>query len=244
MNAGRDNDDSRLIVALDYPRQEDALALVRALPPGCCRLKIGKELFCAAGPELVTQCRDAGFDVFLDLKFHDIPNTVAGACRAVGRLGAWMINVHASGGRHMLEAAREALAGLPAPPLLTAVTVLTSHDAPSLAEVGVTGGVEQQVERLATLALSAGLDGVVCSAREAARLRGRFGRQPVLVTPGIRPAGSSDDDQSRTVSPGAALAMGVDYLVIGRPITRAKDPVAALMAVQDEVNRTGENLRL
>lgn len=236
--------DSRIIVALDYDREEDALALVRALPPGSCRLKIGKELFCAAGPALVTRCRDAGFDVFLDLKFHDIPNTVAGACRTVGRLGAWMINVHASGGRHMLEAAREAVAGLPEPPLLTAVTVLTSHDPASLAEVGVTGGVERQVERLAGLALAAGLDGVVCSAREAAVLRGHFGNEPLLVTPGIRPAGSPDDDQSRTVSPGAALSMGVDYLVIGRPVTRAKDPVAALAAVQDEVRRAGANPRL
>lgn len=235
MSSGSSEAVRHIVVALDYDRADDALALVHALPPGGCRLKVGKELFCTAGPDLVRRCQDAGFEVFLDLKFHDIPNTVAGACRAAARLGVWMVNVHASGGRRMLEAAREATLQAPRPPLLTAVTVLTSQDASALAEIGVTGSVEEQVERLAALSLDAGLDGLVCSAREAPSLRRRFGTAPRLVTPGIRPSGSGPDDQTRVVTPSDALALGVNDLVVGRPITRAADPAAALAAIAREL---------
>lgn len=227
---------SPIIIALDFDEPAQALDLVRGLTPGSCRLKIGKELFCVAGPDLVRECHDAGFEVFLDLKFHDIPNTVAGACRAAARLGVWMVNVHASGGRQMMQAARDAVQTIQRPPLLIAVTVLTSHDQATLSETGVAGTVDEQVERLTALTLDAGLDGVVCSAREAERLRGAFGVSPLLVTPGIRPEGSARDDQTRTVTPAAALAMGADYLVIGRPVTRAENPSRALSKILASLN--------
>lgn len=227
----------RIVVALDYATAAAALAMAGRLDPRRCRLKVGKELFTAAGPELVRSLVARGFEVFLDLKFHDIPNTVAGAVRAAAELGVWMVNVHAGGGRRMMQGARAALASLPGPrPLLIAVTVLTSMEADELAETGVSGGLEQQVLRLAGLALECGLDGVVCSAREAPLLRSRFGSAPLLVTPGIRPASAAPDDQRRTLTPAEALAAGSDYLVVGRPITGAADPGAALEAILSDIS--------
>ncbi|MCK8515979.1 orotidine-5'-phosphate decarboxylase [Methylonatrum kenyense] len=231
----RDETRSVIIVALDYATADEALALAGQLRPAQCRLKVGKELFCRGGPDLVRELVDQGFDVFLDLKFHDIPNTVAAACRAAAELGVWMLNVHALGGRRMMEAAREALAARPTPPLLTAVTVLTSHTAETLAEVGLVADPRLQVQRLSDLARDCGMDGVVCSAQEARMLRAGWGTDGVLVTPGIRPAESSADDQKRVLTPQQAVAAGSDYLVIGRPITRAADPAAALEAIRQQL---------
>lgn len=227
--------DPRIIVALDYPEAAPALAFVQRVRPALCRLKVGKELFVAAGPALVEDLAGRGFQVFLDLKFHDIPNTVAQACKAAARSGAWMINVHASGGPRMLEAARAALEGLPARPRLIAVTVLTSMGDAELRAVGVAADAETQVRRLARLARDHGMDGVVCSAREAPALRADLGREFLLVTPGIRPAGSDSGDQTRILTPAQAVAAGADYLVIGRPITQSPDPVAALQAISEEI---------
>src|SRR5574340_556241 len=216
---------AKIIVALDYADAASALALVERHDPVLCRLKVGKELFTAAGPELVRTLVARGFEIFLDLKFHDIPNTVAAACRAAARLGVWMVNVHASGGRRMMTAAREALAELPEAPLLIAVTVLTSMGAEDLAEVGVSDAPTDQVLRLARLAQACGLDGVVCSGEEAARLRAGLGADFRLVTPGIRPAGAEAGDQRRVMTPAEALRAGASDLVIGRPITAAPDPL-------------------
>lgn len=226
----------RLVVALDHPEANTALAMAARLDPSLCRLKVGMELFTAAGPELVRQLMVRGFAVFLDLKFHDIPNTVAGAVRAAAELGVWMVNVHGTGGRRMLCAAREALPANGPRPLLIAVTVLTSVAAEELAETGVPGTLETQVLRLARLAEQCGLDGVVCSAREATLLRTELGAQPVLVTPGIRPGGSPPDDQRRTLTPREALAAGSDFLVVGRPVTAARDPLAALRTLMSEMS--------
>jgi orotidine-5'-phosphate decarboxylase len=228
--------DPRVIVALDFPEPRPALALAERLDPAACALKIGKELFVAAGPEAVRAMIERGFRIFLDLKFHDIPNTVAGACAAATRLGVWMMNVHAAGGAAMLTAARHAVdetaeaSGAKAP-LLIAVTVLTSLSNEDLKATGVGDDAARQALRLARLTSDCGLDGVVCSAREAPALRAALGPRFTLVTPGIRPAGSAVDDQSRIVTPEAAIANGADYLVIGRPITEAPDPVAALALI-------------
>ena len=227
--------DPRIIVALDFPDANGAVAFSQRLDPKQCRVKVGKELYTAAGPALVEQLQRAGFGVFLDLKFHDIPNTVAGACAAAAQLGVWMINVHALGGRPMMEAAREAVAKAAKRPKLLAVTLLTSMSAADMADVGMSGGPPDAVARLARLARSAGLDGVVCSAQEAAGLRRQCGKDFLLVTPGIRPAEAGQDDQQRVATPRAAIADGADYLVIGRPITRAPDPLAALRAIQAEI---------
>ncbi|MCA1925002.1 MAG: orotidine-5'-phosphate decarboxylase [Thiobacillus sp.] len=223
---------TKIIVALDFADVSAARALVSRLDPALCRLKVGKELFTVAGPDLVRELAGHGYEVFLDLKFHDIPNTVAAACRAAASLGVWMLNVHAAGGRRMMEAAREALAGLPHPPLLIAVTVLTSMSADDLGEVGVTGAPADQVLRLARLTQSCQLDGVVCSAQEAALLRASLGTDFRLVTPGIRPPGSADGDQRRVMTPVEALKAGATDLVIGRPITGALDPLAALQQIR------------
>jgi orotidine-5'-phosphate decarboxylase len=226
----------RIIVALDVPDAAAALALAARLDASKCSLKVGKELFTAAGPGLVRELAGRGFRVFLDLKFHDIPNTVAQACAAATRLGVWMLNVHASGGAAMMAAARDAVgrtaaeAGLPRP-LLIAVTVLTSLSAGDLAAIGVNASPEEQVLRLARLTQAQGLDGVVCSAREAAALRRALGPGFALVTPGIRPEGSAANDQARVMTPPQAIAAGADYLVIGRPIAAAPDPQAALDAI-------------
>ncbi|MGR8918063.1 MAG: orotidine-5'-phosphate decarboxylase [Gammaproteobacteria bacterium] len=223
-----------VIVALDFPSADDALELAGRLDPAACRVKVGKELFTRAGPGVVEALGGRGFEVFLDLKYHDIPNTVANACLAAADLGCWMVNVHASGGRAMLEAAAAALAGHAERPRLIAVTVLTSLDDDQLVETGVTDGAAAQVTRLARLASDCGLDGVVCSPLEIAPLRAALPAGFDLVTPGVRPAGSATDDQVRVATPGAALAAGASYLVVGRPITRAADPAAALAAINDE----------
>ena len=225
----------RLIVALDFADAPQALAFVAGLAPAACRLKVGMELYTAAGPRLIEALVDRGFEVFLDLKFHDIPQTVARACAAAARLGVWMMNVHTLGGLGMLTAARDALAARPQPPLLIGVTVLTSHGPSDLRQIGLSADPQGQVERLASLAEAAGLDGVVCSAQEARGLRTKFGSNFCLVTPGIRPVGSTLDDQQRVMTPLAALQQGSDYLVIGRPITQAADPSAMMQQILGEI---------
>ena len=229
----------RLVVALDFADANAALAFAARLNPGQCRVKVGKELFTRAGPRLIEELQARGFDVFLDLKYHDIPQTVAAACRAAADLGVWMVNVHASGGSRMLAAAREAVDGAAHRPWLIAVTLLTSIDRAGLAELGCDQSPEQLVERLAGLACRGGCDGVVCSAREAGQLRARHGPALMLVTPGIRPATATPDDQRRVVTAAGAITAGADVLVVGRPITAASDPVAALQALQSEVEAAG-----
>lgn len=220
-----------IIVALDYPTREAALHLARQLDPAQCRMKVGKELFTRCGPAVVEELQRQGFEVFLDLKFHDIPNTTAMAVKAAAELGVWMVNVHCSGGLRMMSACREELDKLcGARPLLIGVTVLTSMEQSDLAGIGLDLPPAEQVMRLATLAAQAGMDGLVCSAQEAAALKtAHAGLQ--LVTPGIRPAGSAVDDQKRILTPRQAIAAGSDYLVIGRPISQAENPAAALAAL-------------
>jgi orotidine-5'-phosphate decarboxylase len=225
----------RIVVALDCPDHGSALDMAARLDPAHCRMKVGKELFTRAGPGVIEALRARGFEVFLDLKFHDIPNTVAAACRAAAELGVWMLTVHAFGGIAMMEAAREALAGMGTPPLLTAVTVLTSLDEADLAELGVHAHPSAQVVRLAALAEGAGLDGVVCSPADLPRLREAVAREFLAVTPGVRPAGSAQGDQKRVATPREALDAGASYLVIGRPITEAADPMAALTAIERQM---------
>jgi orotidine-5'-phosphate decarboxylase len=227
---------TKIIVALDFADAASALTLVERLDPALCRLKVGKELFTAAGPEFVRALVARGYDVFLDLKFHDIPHTVAAACRAAAELGVWMLNVHASGGSRMMTAAREVLSN-PAGPLLIAVTVLTSMSAEDLSEVGVTDAPADQVLRLARLAQQCKLDGVVCSAQEASMLRADMGANFRLVTPGIRPAGAEAGDQRRVMTPVQALSAGATDLVIGRPITAAADPLVALQQIQFDIHK-------
>ncbi|GAB1058020.1 orotidine-5'-phosphate decarboxylase [Shewanella algae] len=225
-----------IVVALDFDNKFKALQLIDKLDPSMCRLKVGKEMFTLFGPQLVKEIHDRGFDLFLDLKFHDIPNTVAKAVTAAAEMGVWMVNVHASGGLAMMEAARRAL--LPYgdnAPLLIAVTVLTSMSDDELKLIGVEGSAEDQVRRLARLTQKAGLDGVVCSARESSMLKAELGADFKLVTPGIRPAGSDAGDQKRIMTPAEAMAAGSDYLVIGRPITQAADPLATLQAIHQSL---------
>ena len=231
-----DSEKSRVIVALDYPDAQTALKLVDRLEPGSCRLKVGKELFTRSGPALVEKLRMKGFDVFLDLKFHDIPNTVSNACHAAADLGVWMLNVHALGGARMLAAAREGVARARHAPLLVAVTILTSMDAADLAGIGLAGTPEDNVLRLAALAAQCELDGVVCSSREARLLRERHGADFRLVTPGIRPSGSETGDQRRVMTPVEAVRNGSDYLVIGRPVTQADDPASVLRTINSELS--------
>ncbi len=224
-----------LIVALDFPNASSALALADRLDPAQCRVKVGKELFTSVGPQILRALVSRGFSVFLDLKFHDIPNTVAGACRAAADLGCWMINVHAAGGAAMLSAARSALGDAPQRPLLIAVTVLTSTDEAGLHAVGVAGSIADQVARLAALSADAGLDGVVCSPLEIGLLRAQRGAGFKLVTPGVRPMASSLDDQVRVATPAAAIVAGADYLVVGRPVTQAPDPLTAVATINAEI---------
>lgn len=232
--------DPKVVVALDFAREEDALALVARLSPAECRLKVGKEMFTLFGPAFVRRLVAQGFDVFLDLKFHDIPNTVAKAIAASAELGVWMVNVHASGGRRMMEAAKAALAPYgDKAPLLIAVTVLTSMEQSDLNELGVTLSPAEQVLRLARLAKDAGLDGVVCSAQEAELLKRELGAAFKLVTPGIRPAGSEQGDQRRIMTPSRAVAAGSDYLVVGRPITQAAEPAQVLESINGELASLG-----
>lgn len=221
-----------ILVALDYDNKNHALQLIDQLDPNMCRLKVGKEMFTLFGPQLVKDIHDRGFDLFLDLKFHDIPNTVAKAIAAAAELGVWMTNVHASGGLAMMEAAKKALQpyGSDAP-MLIAVTVLTSMSDDDLKLIGIDVPAFEHVQRLAKLTKQAGLDGVVCSAQEASVLKSLLGEDFKLVTPGIRPVGSDVGDQHRVMTPPQAIAAGSDYLVIGRPITKAENPLAALQAI-------------
>lgn len=223
----------RIIVALDFNTAEQALNLSARLDPKLCRLKVGKELFTTAGPNLVKKLIDDGFDVFLDLKFHDIPNTVAKACQAAAGMGVWMMNVHALGGRKMLSAAREAIPS--GTTKLIAVTLLTSMDRDDLNDIGLQGEPEQIVLRLAKLTQACGLDGVVCSALETSRLRQAIGTHFDLITPGIRPQNDRLDDQKRVATPAEAIKNGSDYLVIGRPITQASDPLLALQQINQAI---------
>ncbi|MDX5373895.1 MAG: orotidine-5'-phosphate decarboxylase [Pseudomonadaceae bacterium] len=224
-----------IIVALDFPSRDAALALAERLDPRLCRVKVGKELFTRSGPAVVEALQAKGFEVFLDLKFHDIPNTTAMAVKAAAELGVWMVNVHCSGGLRMMAACREELDRLAGrKPLLIGVTVLTSMEQQDLAGIGLDIAPQEQVLRLAALATQAGMDGLVCSAQEAPALKAAHPALQ-LVTPGIRPAGSSADDQKRILTPAQALAAGSDYLVIGRPISQAADPAQALADIVAEL---------
>lgn len=226
----------RLIVALDLADAASALDFARQMDPADCALKVGFELFVTAGPELIERLHDLGFRVFLDLKFHDIPNTVAAACRAAARRGVWLLNVHASGGLEMMRAAQAAVREVNDSTRVLAVTVLTSSDAVTLREVGIQREPHRQVQLLGALAVrEAGLDGLVCSAQEAATLRQSLGEDAFLVTPGIRLEDASHDDQKRVMTPERALAAGASAIVVGRPITRAADPSAALAAFTTRV---------
>ncbi len=227
--------DPKIIVALDFPGAAQAMAMAHRLSPELCRLKVGKELFTATGPSLLEKLMKSGFEIFLDLKFHDIPNTTAQACKAAASLGVWMVNVHALGGRKMLEAAQIAVSNCARPPKLIAVTLLTSMEQEDISDLGINATPEAMVLRLAKLAQDCGLDGVVCSALETALLRQRCGDKFCLVTPGIRPTDASLDDQSRVMTPEAALRSGSSYLVIGRPITRAVDPLQALLDINSQI---------
>ncbi len=225
----------KILVALDYDNQQQALELVEKLKPELCGLKIGKEMFTLFGPDFVRELVRRDFKVFLDLKFHDIPNTVAKACKAAAELGVWMVNVHASGGSKMMHAARQAIEQCDNRPLLIAVTLLTSMDEVAYSEIGFKRDLPEQVEHLASISKSAGLDGVVCSAWEARRLKEQLGKDFKLVTPGIRPPGSEIGDQSRIMTPEQAIVAGSDYLVIGRPITKASDPLKALYEISESI---------
>jgi orotidine-5'-phosphate decarboxylase len=227
--------DPSIIVALDFADGERALEFARKTSPDQCRLKVGKELFTSCGPALVEELVGAGYDVFLDLKFHDIPNTVKKACSAAAKLGVWMLNVHAMGGSAMMQAAREGIEIVSRRPFLIAVTVLTSLSQQDLSECGIDKPLPQLVDQLARNALANGLDGVVCSAQEAAALRTSIGDAALLVTPGIRPEWARADDQRRIVTPQQALAAGASYLVIGRPITAHADPAEALALIIESI---------
>ena len=227
----------KIIVALDFDTLDAAVALAKQLDPAQCRLKVGKELFTYCGPRVVEALHELGFEVFLDLKFHDIPNTVAKAVKAAAELGVWMVNVHASGGLEMMKAARAVIDSYgDKRPLLIAVTVLISMSGEDLSQIGLQDSPEQQVQRLAGLTQQAGLDGVVCSSQEAKELKASFGKDFLLVTPGIRPQNSASGDQKRIMTPVAALEAGSDYLVIGRPITQALSPLATLAAIAEEIS--------
>lgn len=229
---------SPVIVALDFPDAASAVGMANRLDPAMCRVKVGKELFTSAGPAVVDALQSKGFDVFLDLKFHDIPTTTAKAVGAAARMGVWMVNVHASGGRRMMEACREALEqqSLKSLPLLIAVTVLTSLSDSDLQEIGSKASINEMVQHLATLAANSGMDGVVCSAQEASVLKCFHGADFKLVTPGIRPAYACVDDQCRTVTPSDAMQNGSDYLVVGRPITQADEPRVVLKTILASLN--------
>ncbi|MTD39591.1 orotidine-5'-phosphate decarboxylase [Erwinia sp. CPCC 100877] len=234
--ASRIASNSPIVVALDYDNRDRALAFVDRIDPRDCRLKVGKEMFTLFGPLLVNDLQQRGFDVFLDLKFHDIPNTTARAVAAAAELGVWMVNVHASGGERMMTAAREALVpfGKEAP-MLIAVTVLTSMEASDLVDIGIALSPAEHAGRLARLTRDCGLDGVVCSAQEAECFKSTLGKDFKLVTPGIRPEGSEAGDQRRIMTPVDAQRAGVDYMVIGRPITRSADPAATLQAIRQSL---------
>ncbi len=228
--------DSKIIVALDYADAESALQFIDQISPSLCRVKVGKELFTAAGPELVKAIVAKGYDVFLDLKFHDIPNTVNKAITAAARLGVWMVNVHALGGAEMMKAAKQAVNDFDGQaPHLIAVSILTSTDQQGLNQIGIQKTPAQAVMDLTALSMECGLDGMVCSAQEAEAIRKQFGAKPLLVTPGIRPEGSDSNDQQRIMTPQKAMAAGSSYLVIGRPITANDNPVAQLEKINQSL---------
>ncbi len=227
--------DSKIIVALDYSNASSAMDFVDSIDPASCKLKVGKELFTREGPQFVAKLVEKTFDVFLDLKFHDIPNTVKHACQAAAELGVWMLNVHALGGRAMLQAALEGIDKSAQHPYLVAVTVLTSMDHNALSEVGISNSPEKQVSLLAELVRAAQLHGVVCSAQEASRLRAENGDSFLLVTPGIRPESADVGDQKRVMTPRKAMEVGASYLVIGRPITQATDPASVLSEINQQL---------
>ncbi|WP_211679440.1 MULTISPECIES: orotidine-5'-phosphate decarboxylase [unclassified Moritella] len=228
--------ESKVVVALDYADEASALNFVDKINPSQCRLKVGKEMFTLFGPEFVRKLVARDFDVFLDLKFHDIPNTVAKAVAAAAELGVWMVNVHACGGQRMMEAAKAALVPYgDKAPILIAVTVLTSMEQEDLAQMGVNITPAEQVIRLATLTHKSGLDGVVCSSQEASMLKKELGDSFLLITPGIRPAGSAAGDQRRIMTPVEAVTAGSDYLVIGRPITQAESPMQVLTDINESL---------
>ena len=229
---------SKVIVALDFASENHLISFVDCVDPELCGLKIGKELFTALGPRPVEMLVKKGFSVFLDLKYHDIPNTVERACAAARDLGVWMVNVHALGGAEMIQAARSGLGNAPNRSLLTAVTILTSMDAAGLRTIGCNLEPVEMVKRLACLAQKSGADGVVCSANEAKELNILFGENFIKVTPGIRPSGSPTDDQKRIMTPSEAMEQGADYLVIGRPITQAQDPVSVLTSVIRDIDNS------
>ena len=234
--------DQKVIVALDYDNQADALAFVDKIDPSSCRLKVGKEMFTLFGPDFVKELHKRGFSVFLDLKFHDIPNTCSKAVRAAAEMGVWMVNVHASGGERMMTASREILEPYGKDrPLLIGVTVLTSMEQSDLAGIGLDIAPQEQVIRLANLTKNSGLDGVVCSAQEATMLKSELGKEFKLVTPGIRPAGAAVGDQKRIMTPVDAITAGSDYLVIGRPITQAADPAEVLKNINNELLHMNNN---
>ncbi|HFD32649.1 MAG TPA: orotidine-5'-phosphate decarboxylase [Gammaproteobacteria bacterium] len=227
--------DPKIIVALDFDDLQSVKHLIKQLNPSLCRLKIGKELFTSFGPQIVDLVQSQGFEVFLDLKFHDIPVTTAKACKAAANLGVWMVNVHALGGPAMLAAAREAIDASHSQTKLIAVTILTSINQSEINKIGIQDDIDTQVNRLATLAFDAALDGVVCSAQETEGLRKKFGDQFLLVTPGIRPAGVALNDQKRAVTPVDAIENGSSYLVIGRPITQAENPLKVLTDINESI---------
>jgi orotidine-5'-phosphate decarboxylase len=233
--AGETVKDPKIIVALDFPEQNQALEFVRRMDPGSCRLKVGNELFTSAGPAFVEELSRHGFEVFLDLKYHDIPNTVSKAVSAAAKLGIWMLNVHALGGKDMMLAAREAVDSAVKRPYLVAVTVLTSLAQNDIDNIGIQRPLAEFVDGLTAVALQCGLDGVVCSAEEAPALRASVGQAPLLITPGIRPQWAAADDQQRIVTPQRALADGASYLVIGRPITRHEDPAEAIRLINASI---------
>ncbi|MET1253695.1 orotidine-5'-phosphate decarboxylase [Aliikangiella maris] len=232
----QDKYDSKIIVALDFDDIRKARSFISKIDPNLCKLKVGKEMFTLFGPDWVRYLVEQDFSVFLDLKFFDIPNTVAKACKAAAQLGVWMVDVHASGGEVMMRAAQEAIDSVSGPrPLLTAVTVLTSFDEQQYQSIGYHRTMEQQVKHLGKLAELSGLDGIVCSAQEANAMRVELGPEFKLVTPGIRPAGSATEDQSRVMTPEMAIQSGVDYLVIGRPITQSSEPLKVLCEISESI---------
>ena len=233
------SDNKKVIVALDYTNLNDALLCVKTLNPDECRVKVGKELFTYCGPVVVEQLQSLGFEVFLDLKFHDIPHTVAKAVAAAASLGVWMVNVHASGGEVMMREAKKALEAFESPPLLTAVTVLTSMGEEDYIAAGFSGSLQERVAYLAQKTQDCGLNGVVCSAKETASLRQQCGADFLLVTPGIRPTGSALGDQKRVVTPIEAIKGGSDYLVIGRPITKSDNPLGVLRNINKDIAYIG-----
>ncbi|HIQ07627.1 MAG TPA: orotidine-5'-phosphate decarboxylase [Thiotrichaceae bacterium] len=229
-----------LIIALDFPSASIALDFIRQLNPEDCRLKVGFELYVAEGPDFVRRLVDLGFDVFLDLKFHDIPNTVSSACLAASKLGVWMMNVHALGGKKMLDATVNSIQSIENPPLLIAVTVLTSMDQAQLQGIGIQQSPQKTVIDLATMTQKSGLNGIVCSAQEAQLLRSSLGNDFLLITPGIRPNNSDIDDQSRVMTPKQAMDAGASYLVVGRPITQAKDPLKVITSINQDISHFKE----